>query len=233
MMLEQSTKNTGIILNNIFHKTIWHLKTVVRFIMIPWIVLFFIIMVGLLDELFTGELGHNGGMTGLFQDIGLYPHTTYVAFLWITGIGVFFATARLLWCVVVALFEAAARQMQKAGLKEWIMRKTAPLRNAIAHFEKAHPNVFVTLLIASAIAGMVFFTFLAMSPTPRNKMIVWPPDGPQIIQASPYSSVLLRVPNYSYPKANNTIMIHATHTISGKAVVTQTGPHTYQVRMIP
>lgn len=233
MLIEKSTKNTGVHWNAIFHKLIGYINTVVRFIILPWMVLLFFIIAVLVYDLFTGEIGHNGGMTGFFQSMGLHPHTSYEAFLWITGIGVFFAIVSLLLSVVVALLEAAAGQMQKAGLKDWILQKTAPLRNAIAHFEAVHPNVVIALVTFPFIAG---FVFLAMSPTPRNQMIVWPPVGSQIVQASPYSSVLLQVPNSPYQKAKNAIpttMIPATHTISGKAVVTQTGPHTYQVRMIP
>ena len=234
MLVKQSARNMDVHWNDIFHRLIWYIKNVVQFILLPWMVLFFIVIAGLVAEWATGDLGRNGGMTVLFQSVGLHPHTTYEAFLWIAGIGVFFAVAWLLWRMFVAVFEAAGHQMQKAGLKDWILQKTAPLRNAIAYFGISHPNIFIALVTTPPlIFGAVL---LAMPSTPRNQMIVWPPAGPQIVQASHYSSVLLRVPNSPDPKAKDSIptpMIPATHAISGKAIVTQTGPHTYQVKMVP
>lgn len=230
MMLEQSTKNMGIILNNVFHKTIWHIKTVVRFIMLPWMVLLFLMIACLADELFTDKLGRNGGMTGLFQSVGLHPHATYETVLWITGIGVFFAVAWLFLCGVFVLAAFAGRQMKKAGLKEWIMRKTAPLRIAVASVVNSHP---IAVIISLAVLGIGSVAFVNLSPTTN------PTEGRRYVmplpieQVSPYSHVLLEVPNKPMGKHPAGMVMSATHTISGKAVVTQTGPHTYQVRMIP
>lgn len=233
MLVKQSARNMDVHWNDIFHRLIWYIKNVVQFILLPWMVLFFIVIAGLVAEWATGDLGRNGGMTVLFQSVGLHPHTTYEVFLWITGIGVFFAATWLLWNASIVLMDAAGRRMQKAGMKEWIARKAAPLRNAIAYFEKSHPNIFIALVTTPLIVGAIL---LAMPSAPKNRMIVWPPAGPQIVQASLYSSVLLRVPNSPDPKAKGAIpthMIPATHAISGKAIVTKIGPHVYQVRMIP
>ncbi len=184
-------------------------------------------MIGLLGECFTGELGRNGGMTGLFQSIGLHPHATYEAMLWITGFGVFLATALLLWHAIAALFEAAGRQIQKTGLGAWITRKTTPLGNALAHFERVHPNILASLVMVSVIVAAIFM--INISLTPKKQMIV--PPLPQSVQASPYNRVLFKVPGT--PVRNQPNIMVATRTISGKAIVTQIGPQTYQVRMIP
>ena len=237
MLIGQSARNTGVHWNDIFHRFVWYIKNVVRLILLPWMVLPFLIIAYLATEWAAGDLGRNGGMTGLFQSVGLHPHTTYEEFLLITGVGVFLAMAWLLWNASIVLMDAAGRRIQNAGIKEWIARKSVPFRKAFSEFEKSYPRVVLALMIAVVIACVVLLAMLVMSPTPRNQMIVWPPAGPQIVQASPYSSVLLQVPNSPEPKKTKdtipTIMIPATHTISGKAVVTQTGPHTYQVRMIP
>ncbi|MHB1632480.1 MAG: hypothetical protein ACYCQL_09760 [Acidithiobacillus sp.] len=233
MFIGQSVRITGIHGNDIFHRLIWYIKNVAQFILLPWMVLLFFVIAVLVAEWAAGDLGRNGGMTGLFQSVGLHPHMTYEVFLWITGFGVFFAVVWLLWRVFVALFEAAGHQMQKAVMKQWIARKAAPLRNVIAHFENSLPSIFIALVTTLLIVVAVF---VAMPSTPRSQMIVWPPAGPQIVQASPYSSVLLRVPNSPDPKAKGAIpthMIPAPHAISGKAIVTKIGPHVYQVRMIP
>ncbi len=79
---------------------------------------------------------------------------------------------------------------------------------------------------------IVAATFINMSPTPKNRMIVRPLAGPQIVQASPYSRVLLEVP-VPVRKHPNGMPRPATRTISGKAIVTQIAPQTYQVRMVP
>jgi hypothetical protein len=230
MFLEQSAKNSDEHWNTVFRKATWYLMMLM---LAPWLALFILMMIGLLDEYFTGELGRNGGMTGLFQSIGLHPHATYEALLWITISGVFLAMAWLFWHAVAALFEAAGHQIQKTGLGAWITRKTTPLGNALAHFENAHPNILASLVMVSAIVAAIFMNMINMSPTPKNRMIVSPPAGSQIVQASPYSRVLLEVPNMPVGKHQNGMPIPATHTISGKAVVTQTGPQSYQVRMIP
>lgn len=236
MFIRQSVRITGIHGNDIFHRLIWYIKNVAQFILLPWMVLLILIIAVLVAEWAAGDLGRNGGMTGLFQSVGLHTHTTYEVFLWITGIGVFFAATWLLWNASIVLMDAAGRRMQKAGMKEWIARKSAPLRNAIVYFEKSHPNIFIALVTTPLIVGIVGAIFLAMPSAPKNQMIVWPPARPQKVQASPYSSVLIRVPNSPDPKVNGAIpthMIPATHAISGKAIVTQTGPHVYQVKMIP
>ncbi len=226
MLLEQSAKSTDVHWNAVFHKITWYLKSLIMLVLLPWMVLSILVMIGLLDEYFTGELGRNGGMTGLFQSIGLHPHATYEATLWITGVGVFLATALLLLHAVAALFEAAGRQIQKTGLGAWTARKTTPLGNALDHFAKAHPNILASLVMVPVIVAAIFIN---VPSTPKNQMIVWPPTGPvsQIVQTSPYSRVLLDVP---MPAGKR---MEASRMISGKAIVTQIGPQTYQVRMLP
>ena len=228
MLLEQSAKSKAVHWNTIFRKIAWYLKSLIILVLLPWMALPILVMIGLLDEYFTGELGRNGGMTGMFQSIGLHPHATYEATLWITGVGVFLAMASLLWHAVEALFEAAGRQIQKTGLGAWTARKTTPLGNALDHFAKAHPNILASLVMVPVIVAAIFIN---MSPTPKKLMIVPPPVVPQSIQASPYSRVLFEVP--STPVMNQPNIMVATRTISGKAIVTQIGPQTYQVRIVP
>jgi len=223
VLIEQSMKNTGVHWNTICNKLIGHINIVARFIVLPWIVLFFIVIAILAYDLFAGKLGHNGGMTGLFQSIGLHPHATYMAFLFITGIGVFFAIVWILWNVSITLLEIVSYLMQKSGLKEWIIRKTVTLQHKF--------GLITVIPMLFAFMGIIFTSFLTPSPTPRSLMAVRPPDGLQGIKSSPYSSVLLRVPNSPHPNMPTSVT-PATHTISGKAVVTQIGPHTYQVRMV-
>ena len=227
MMVEQSARNMDVHWNGIFHRFIWYIKNVVRLILLPWMVLLFLIIAYLATEWAAGDLDRNGGMTGLFQSVGLHPHTTYEGFLWVTGFGVFFAMVWLLWRVVDTLLGAAVRQIQKkTGLGAWITRKTTPLSNALAHFEKIHPNILTSLVMVLVLVAAIFISVL---PTPRNQIIVPPPVVQQSIQASSYSRVLMRVPNAPVGERPEP----ATRTISGKAIVTQIGPHTYQVRMIP
>jgi len=215
----------------VFRKTAWYLKNLMMFALVPWMALFILMMIGLLDECFTGELGRNGGMTGLFQSIGLHPHATYEAILWITGVGVLLAMAWLLLCAVKVPFEVAGRKIQK--LEEWITRKTAPLSNALESWANNHPY---SLLAMFAVPVIVSIVFLVLSPTPKNRGIVWPPGGPQRphLQANPYSHVLLEVPSTPVMKHPKGMVTPPTmRTISGKAIVTQIGPRSYQVRMIP
>lgn len=229
MLLEQPAKNMDVHWGSVFRKTTGYLKNLMMLTLAPWMALSILMMIGLLGECFTGELGRNGGLTGLFQDMGLYPHTTYEAFLWIIGVGVFFAIAWLLWRVVEALFEAAGRQIQKTGLEAWITRKTAPLTNALESFANNHPYGLLAMFAVPVIVSVVL---IATSPTPKDRGIVWPPGGPQSVQASPYSRVLLEVP-VPVRKHPNGMPRPATRTISGKAMVTQIAPQTYQVRIIP
>lgn len=229
MLLEQSAKNTDVHWNAIFRKAAWYLKSLVMLVLVPWMASSILIMVGLLAEYFTGELGRNGGMTGLFQSMGLHPHTTYKTLLWIIGSGVFLAMAWLLWHTVAALFKAADRKIRKTKLGVWITRKTMSLGNTLDLFGMAHPNTLASLAIGTVIVAAFF---MDMPPTPKNRMIVMPPAGMQIVQVSPYSRVLLEVP-VPVRKHPNGRPIPATRTISGKAVVTQTGPQSYQVRMVP
>ncbi|MEB8474721.1 hypothetical protein, partial [Acidithiobacillus ferriphilus] len=77
MPVEQSARNMGVHWNTVFNRLIRHIKVMVRFIMIPWMVLLFIMIAGVVEEWATGDLGRNGGMTVLFQSVGLHPHTTY------------------------------------------------------------------------------------------------------------------------------------------------------------
>ena len=226
MLLEQSAKSTDVRWDAVFRKIAWYLERLIIFVLLPWMALSILVTIGLLDEYFTGELGRNGGMTGLFQSIGLHPHATYEATLWITGVGVFLATAWILWHAVADLFEAAGRQIQKTGLGAWITRKTTPLGNALDHFAKAHPNILASLVMVPVIVAAIFIN---MSPTPKKQMIGGPPTGPvpQIVRISPYSRVLLDVP---MPAGKR---MEASRMISGKAIVTQIGPQTYQVRIVP
>ncbi|EGQ60716.1 hypothetical protein GGI1_02215 [Acidithiobacillus sp. GGI-221] len=229
MLLEQSAKNTDVHWNAVFRRTTWYLKNLMILALAPWMVLSILMMIGLLDEYFTGELGRNGGMTGLFQSIGLHPHTTYETLLWIIGSGVFLAMAWLLWHTVAALFKAAGRKIRKTKLGVWITRKPMSLGNTLDHFGRAHLNTLASLVIGTVIVAAFF---MGMPPAPKNRMIVMPPAGMQIVQVSPYSRVLLEVP-VPVRKHPNGMPRPATRTISGKAMVTQIGPQTYQVRMVP
>ena len=226
MLLEQSAKSTDVHWNAVFRKITWYLKSLIMLVLLPWMALSILVMIGLLDEYFTGELGRNGGMTGLFQGIGLHPHASYEATLWIIGVGLFLATALLLLHAVAALFGAAGRQIRKTGLGAWIARKTTFLGNALDHFAKAHPNILASLLVMAPV--IVATIFINVPSTPKNRMIVWPPTGPvpQMVQTSPYSRVLLDVPMPAEKR------MEASRMISGKAIVTQIGPQTYQVRMV-
>lgn len=229
MLLEQPAKNMDVHWGSVFRKTTGYLKNLMMLTLAPWMALSILMMIGLLGECFTGELGRNGGMTGLFQSIGLHPHATYEAMLWITGFGAFLAIAWLLWHAVAALFKAADRKIRKTKLGVWITRKTMSLGNTLDLFGMAHPNTLASLAIGTVIVAAFF---MDMPPTPKNRMIVMPPAGMQIVQVSPYSRVLLEVP-VPVRKHPNGRPIPATRTISGKAVVTQTGPQSYQVRMVP
>ena len=211
-----------------FRKTTWYLKSLTMLALTPWLALIILMMIGLLAEFFTGELGRNGGMTGLFQRMGLHPHATYETLLWITISGVFLAVAWLLWGVFALIFEAAGRQIQKTGLSVWITRKTTPLGNALTYFEKAHPNILTSMVFVLVFVAAIFINML---PAPKRQMIV--PQQLQFVQANPYSRVLLEVPNMPIGKHPNGMPRPATRMISGSAIVTQTGPHTYQVRMVP
>ena len=203
MCIEQSAKNTGVHWNAISHKLIWSINTVVRFILLPWMVLLFLVITVVVEEWATGDLGRNGGMTGLFQSMGLHPHTTYEAFLWITGIGVFFAMSWLLWHLLVAGVGTAKRQMQNSGMKEWFAQKAAPLQKGFADFESSHPRKAILakeiLAFMIVVADIVVTGFFIGTP-PKNQMIVWPhggpvPVAPQIkVLTNSYGHVLLRMP---------------------------------------
>ncbi len=233
MLVEQSARNMGVHWNDISHRFIWYVKNVVRLILLPWMVLLFLIIADLVDEWAAGDLGRNGGMTGLFQSVGLHPHTTYEVFLWITGFGVFFAVSWLLWNLLVAGVGVAGRQMQNTGMKEWFAQKAAPLQKGFADYEKAHPESINTLFTGIVAALMIAIVpFLILFHAPKSRMVVWPHGGPvpgvpQIkVLTHSYGHVLLEM------QAPAGKQIEVSRTISGKAIVTQAGPHVYRVRII-
>lgn len=209
MLLEQPAKNMDVHWGSVFRKTTGYLKNLMMLTLAPWMALSILMMIGLLGECFTGELGRNGGMTGLFQSIGLHPHATYEAMLWITGFGVFLAIAWLLWHAV------------------------APLGgNALAHFVKTYQNIHLYVALVTVMVTVPIFIGVSLLAMPAKKqMIVPPPVVPPTAQASLYSRVLFQVPNTPVRIQPNTMV--ATRTISGKALVTQIGPQTYQIRMVP
>ena len=234
MPVEQSARNMGVHWNTVFNRLIRHIKVMVRFIMIPWMVLLFIMIAGVVEEWATGDLGRNGGMTEMFQGIGLHPHAAYEVFLCITGFGVFPAASWLLWNLLVAGVGVAGRQMQNTGMKEWFAQKAAPLQKGFADYEKAHPESINTLFTGIVAALMIAIVpFLILFHAPKSRMVVWPHGGPvpgvpQIkVLTHSYGHVLLEM------QAPAGKQIEVSRTISGKAIVTQAGPHVYRVRIIP
>ncbi|MDD2750839.1 MAG: hypothetical protein PHX24_12240 [Acidithiobacillus sp.] len=208
----------------------FYLKNMIWLTVTPWLVLSFFVIVALFFS--------NSGITSLFQSAGLHAHEARRIMLWVVISGMLLAMVWVLWCILDALLGLSGRQVQKiidetrleARLEAWATQKTAPLRSALGWFTDKYPHstdVLMVVLIVLSVAALADIVSVPLSHS-HNKEI---PLAPISIVVSPYSRVLMEVPNK--PVGKHSRPMPATHTVSGQAMVTQTGPHTYQVRMIP
>ena len=90
-MPEQFARNTDGYWDAAFHRAVQYMSIMICLILTPWLVLSILVMVSLLIP--------NSGMTGLFQSIGLHPHTTYETLRWTVIAGAFLAMAWLSYIV--------------------------------------------------------------------------------------------------------------------------------------
>lgn len=231
----------------VFHKASWYLKRMLMLALAPWMVWFILLWASVVDNWAAGSPGHNGGLTGLIQDMGLHPHVAYALFLWTTAVGVFLAVfpsvAWLLLRMTSTLVDVPGRKIKKSGWVVNLMQKTAPQRDAFARFQNDHPNMTSALSLGLLLMVIAVPTTLLVAPhpssSPRHHGIVLPPppdDLAGLRQAVRYGHVLLRMP---VGKPSHGLQgrprpwIPDTRTVYGKAVVTQSGPGTYRVRMVP
>jgi hypothetical protein len=227
----------------VFHQVAWYLKRMLMVALAPWMVWIVLMWFSVVDYWAVGSPDHNGGMTGLFQDMGLHPHATYKVVLWTTVAGALLAVAWLLLRVAGMLVDVAGRKIKKTGWVVNLMQKTASLRDILARAPNDHPHKTNALALGLLLAGIAVSTILLAphpNSSPKHQGTVLPPlaNFVGIQQSVRYAHVLLKIPTGKPPHVRRLQgpprpWIPEAHTIYGKAVVTQTGPQTYQVRMVP
>ncbi len=128
-LLQKTKRYTNIILNMVF---------------VPWKIAFYFLILTWLMVYFCGNLGDGQNFIWLFQNIGLYPHQSYVILMSIILTGVFFALFNFLFIGLGKVSQIVAEKLAKTSAGRWI---------------KQHPNLPTSALM---VGGVAFVSFILM-----------------------------------------------------------------------
>ncbi|MDD2753842.1 MAG: hypothetical protein PHT44_04515 [Candidatus Portnoybacteria bacterium] len=199
------------------------LKNTLWLMAIPWLIFLYLLIITLFF--------HAMDMARLFQKESTTIQNA-------RGTVLLFMASGVLLIIWLVLYEEFHQNVLEFFEGLWETREFYLMRLVLGRFSDKHPKMPKVMIVSFIVLNAVFvinlFLFLPIS-TDLEPVIAT--ESAAMIDNHSYSHVLREAsnkreaPNKTEDKQLRLTL--ATHILSGKAVVTQIGPHTYQVRMMP